>query len=124
MCSAIESVGGEVRLSVNSSLRSSIRQGGLNEVQLSGLVSDVSDAVGVTKYGWSLDDMYGMMNRGSVIAHVDGNHWVHVQNAFSKLDGSTWVRVYDSGRGGYYTQAAESFFSRTRSTTPIINVRR
>ncbi len=61
-----------------------------------------------------------LLQRGPVIAHVDGNHFVRVLEAVEEA-GATWVQVYDPARGNY-SQLISSFMSRAGPNNQMILV--
>ncbi|MDX1964405.1 MAG: hypothetical protein SFX18_14735 [Pirellulales bacterium] len=110
-------------LTVPLALRNSMRSGGLNRSELTTLINNSTDAAFAVSLRPSLDDFYKAQTMGSVIAHVDGNHWVNVNTAFSEISTrKTWVNVTDSARGTY-NQLETSFHTRMAGSNTIINVR-
>ena len=51
----------------------------------------------VPKFNVTGTELQSMLQRGAVIAHVDGNHFVRVLGAVEE-GGSTWLQIYDSAR--------------------------
>lgn len=67
------------------------------------------------------NDMMQFLSRGTVIAHVDGNHWVRVLGEIQ--DGNvTWLHIYDPARGNY-DQTLSSFMTRSGQLNAVIWVR-
>lgn len=91
-------------------------------MDLVALISAINDgAIAMRRTGVNDEELVKMLTRGQVIAHVDGNHWVRPLSAFTR-NGKTWVRVYDSGRGGSYDQLLDSFMTRPTASTPWIQI--
>ena len=66
-------------------------------------------------------DLLQYLTQGTVVAHVDGNHWVRVLGTVQ--DGnSTWVQIYDPARGNY-EQLLSSFITRSGANNEMIWVR-
>jgi hypothetical protein len=61
------------------------------------------------------------LERGHVIAHVDGNHWVRLLEAVDEV-GLPWIRIYDPARGNY-EQILSSLMIRTGHDNQMIWVR-
>ena len=89
----------------------------------SSLINSFGDdiaAIGKTNVG--IHDITDTLNRGGkVIALVDGNHWVQITKVFSR-DGKNIARIFDSGRGGFYNQLFDSFFTRMGAINEIISI--
>jgi hypothetical protein len=121
---ALQDLGTTGQFRVGSELRELIRtQGGLEKAQIARLIESIDDdIVAIVRTCVGLEDITNAFGRGGkVIAFVDGNHWVRVMNVFTK-DGKTYVRIFDSGRGGYYDQLWDSFFTRMGADNAIINI--
>jgi hypothetical protein len=102
-------------------LRHAIRQkGGLDEVELRDLALNLSEHLWAS-YCRAVSDagLKQLLSRGSVLAHVDGNHWVRVTDLVER-GGKDWVRILDSGRGGYYDQLLSFFIERTGADNVMI----
>jgi hypothetical protein len=85
---------------------------GLKSIELLDFVQkNLPDATVLLKRGVTEDELIAAAARGTVLSHVDGNHWVRVLGTFEQGK-RTWVRIYDPARGNY-EQLATSFLTRT-----------
>ena len=109
------------RFAVGSNLRKTIRaQGGLDQQQIVGLVSSLDDNLwAISQRGLSESQLSNWLSRGSVLSHVDGNHWVRVTNVIER-EGHQWARIFDSGVGGSYDQLLTSFMTRRGANMPMV----
>ncbi|MGH7138395.1 MAG: hypothetical protein ACREHD_21810, partial [Pirellulales bacterium] len=109
------------KFTVPAELRNAIRaNGGVNEAELAAFVNGLDDQLwAFTQRNVREPALAGLLARGDVIAHVDGNHWVRVVSEFSQ-NGQEWVRIFDSGVGAYYDQLLTSFMTRVGADNAVI----
>jgi hypothetical protein len=100
---------------------------GLSAQELVELLDHNLDKIAVSMIHRNADDakILRLLQGGqTVLAHVDGNHWVRITGVF-KEGNVTWVRIQDSARGNY-EQLLTSLWSRLSpfgAESQIIGVR-
>jgi hypothetical protein len=110
---------------VTGEIRDLIRaQGGLEKAELARLINSIDDDVAaLVKTRIGIGEITDAFSRnGAVLAFVDGNHWVRITGTPFTRNGKLYVRVFDSGRGGYYDQLWDSFFTRMGADNAIITI--
>jgi RHS repeat-associated protein len=99
---------------------------GLDTAQLSQLIDanlpEAMNAATTIKRGVTGAQLPQLLERGPVIAHVDGDHFVRVLGIVEE-NGKSWVKVYDPARGNY-EQLLDSFIARAGADNQMILVAR
>ena len=95
---------------------------GLSTAEIAQLIehNGGEDVVAIIERGVTETQLPSMFQRGPVIAHVDGIHFVRVLGTVEE-GGATWVQVYDPARGSY-SQLLSSFMTRVGPNNQMILV--
>ena len=95
---------------------------GLNTAEMCDFLSANlgDDAAVVIQHKVKLSRLEGLLTRGKLIAHVDGNHYVRILETFEQ-GGIQWVRLYDPSRGKL-EQLLTSFMTRTGADNQMVHI--